>query len=60
MNYTVEYEIGVGSERISGEMVVDADSKERAVEFAGDTLDQEYNQGENKNNVVLLSCAVVD
>jgi hypothetical protein len=59
MNYTVHYQIGVGSEVIEDEMIVDADSEERAVEFAGDTLDQEYNQGEHKNNVVLLVCEVV-
>jgi hypothetical protein len=59
MNYTVHYEIGVGSQIIEDEMIVSAESEERAVEFAGDLLDQEHNQGENKNDVVLLVCEVV-
>jgi hypothetical protein len=59
MNYTVHYELGVGSEIIEDEMIVDADSEERAIEFCGQLLDQEYNHGENENNVVLLVCEVV-
>jgi hypothetical protein len=60
MNYEVYYEIGVGPQTIKDTMIVNADSKERAVEFAGDTLNQEYNQGEHQNDVVLLVCEVVD
>lgn len=59
MNYTVHYEIGVGPKVIEDEMLVSADSEERAIEFAGNLLDQEHNQGENLNDVVLLVCEVV-
>jgi hypothetical protein len=59
MEYTVHYEIGVGSEIKSGNMVVDAVSEDRAIEFCGQMLDQEYNHGEHENDVVLLACEVV-
>jgi len=58
-NYTVHYELGVGSEVIDDTMSVEAVSEERAIEFCGQTLDQEYNHGEHENDVVLLVCEVV-
>jgi hypothetical protein len=56
MNYTVHYEISVGEKTIEDDMVVDAESEERAVEFAGNSLNQEYGQ----SNGVLLVCEVVE
>lgn len=58
MEYTVHYELGVGDRVIEDDMLVEAVSEERATEFCGQLLDQQYNQGENENDVVLLSCEV--
>jgi len=59
MIYFVKYDLQVGTRRIQDTMPVEAVSEERAIEFCGQLLDQKYNQGENENDVTLLSAEVV-
>ncbi len=54
VNYMVHYEISVGTQVIEDEMIVQAVSEARAVEFAEEMLDQLYDE-----NSVLLVCEVV-
>lgn len=52
--YTVNYELGVNSERVPGEMQVEAVSEERALEYAIEVLDQEWDE-----QALILEIAVV-
>lgn len=50
--YTVKYEIEVNGKVVEDEMVVEANSEERATEYAAGMLDQQYDDS------VLLECQV--
>jgi len=52
-NYTVHYELSVNGKVIEDDMIVEAVSEERAVEFCGQVLDQQYDE-----DAVLLTCEV--
>lgn len=53
MEYTVHYEIEVNGKVIEKDMVVEANSDDRAQEYAAGILDQQYDES------ILLECEVV-